>query len=134
MRSDVYGFGVVLLELLTGLRAVDPNRPSAQQNLVEWAKPVLQKKKIQKMMDPRLEQKYPLLAVVKTAGLILRCLEADPKNRPSMDEVLRELEIVRTIRDEPKEERRKRRSGSDRNNRINGYGSSPLGRRTGRTG
>ncbi|XP_056847342.1 probable serine/threonine-protein kinase PIX13 [Raphanus sativus] len=51
------GFGVVLLELLTGLRALDPTRPSAQQNLVEWAKPVLtQKKKIQKMMDPRLEQ------------------------------------------------------------------------------
>lgn len=122
------------MELLTGLRAVDPNRPSAQQNLVEWAKPILQKKKIQKMMDPRLEQKYPPLAVVKTADLILRCLEADPKNRPPMDEVLRELEIVRTIRDEPKEDRRKRSSGSsDKNNRINGYGS-PQGRRTGRTG
>ncbi|KAJ4883915.1 Protein kinase superfamily protein [Raphanus sativus] len=106
VRSDVYGFGVVLLELLTGLRALDPNRPSAQQNLVEWAKPVLtQKKKIRRMMDPRLEHKYPLLAVIKTAALILRCLEADPKNRPPMDDVLRELEIVRTIRDQPKEQR-----------------------------
>lgn len=133
VRSDVYGFGVVLLEILTGLRALDPTRPSAQQNLVEWAKPVLtQKKKIQKMMDPRLEHKYPLFAVLKTAELIQRCLEDDPKNRPPMDDVLRELEVVRTIRDQPKEERRRRGSGSD-SNRVRGNGS-PHGRRTGRTG
>ncbi|KAL1190039.1 putative serine/threonine-protein kinase PIX13 [Cardamine amara subsp. amara] len=134
VRSDVYGFGVVLLEILTGLRALDPTRPSAQQNLVEWAKPVLtQKKKIQKMMDPRLEHKYPFLAVLKTAELILRCLEADPKNRPPMDDVLRELEVVRTIRDQPNEERRKRGSGSGNSNRVHGN-NSPRGRRTCRTG
>ncbi|KAF3540450.1 hypothetical protein F2Q69_00020856 [Brassica cretica] len=133
VRSDVYGFGVVLLEILTGLRALDPNRPPVQLNLVEWAKPSLtQKKKIQKMMDPRLEHKYPISAVIRTAALILRCLEEDPKNRPPMDEVLRELEILRSMRDEPKEERRKRSSGGPDNNQINGYGS-PHVRRTGRT-
>ncbi|XP_056857828.1 probable disease resistance protein At5g47260 [Raphanus sativus] len=133
VRSDVYGFGVVLLEILTGLRALDPNRPPMQLNLVEWAKPSLtQKKKIQKMMDPRLEHKYPISAVIRTAALILRCLEEDPKNRPPMDEVLRELEIVRSMRDEPKEEKRKRSSGGPDNNRINRNGS-PHVRRTGRT-
>lgn len=133
VRSDVYGFGVVLLEILTGLRALDPNRPPMQLNLVEWAKPGLtQKKKIQKMMDPRLEHKYPISAVIRTAALILRCLEEDPKNRPPMDEVLRELEIVRSMRDEPKEEKRKRSSGGPDNNRINQH-VSPHVRRTGRT-
>ncbi|CAN8270708.1 unnamed protein product [Cochlearia groenlandica] len=131
VRSDVYGFGVVLLEILTGLRALDPSRPSTQENLVEWAKPMLtEKKKIQKIMDTRLEHKYPILAVVKTAELVVRCLEEDPKNRPHMDDVLKELQVVRTIRDSvPKEERRTKRSSGLDHNRVNGYG-----RRTGRTG
>lgn len=84
------------------------------------------------MMDPRLEHKYPISAVIRTAALILRCVEEDPKNRPPMDEVLRELEIVRTMRDEPKEEKRKRSGGGPDNNRINRYGS-PHVRGTGRT-
>ncbi|KAM3743664.1 hypothetical protein ACB098_07G163900 [Castanea mollissima] len=41
VKSDVYGFGVVLVEILTGLRAVDTNRPSGKQNLVDWVKPYL---------------------------------------------------------------------------------------------
>ncbi|KAI6690658.1 hypothetical protein NL676_027486 [Syzygium grande] len=41
VKSDVYGFGVVLLEMLTGLQALDPERPSGRQNLVEWARPSL---------------------------------------------------------------------------------------------
>ncbi|MBA0728682.1 hypothetical protein Golax_001562, partial [Gossypium laxum] len=36
-RSDVYGFGVVLLEMLLGRRAMDKSRPSREHNLVEWA-------------------------------------------------------------------------------------------------
>ncbi|XP_010536475.1 PREDICTED: probable serine/threonine-protein kinase NAK [Tarenaya hassleriana] len=128
VRSDVYGFGVVLLELLTGLRALDPTRPSAQHNLVEWAKPCLtDKKKLKKIMDPRLDRKYPVSAVVQTAALILRCIEADPKNRPSMDEVLKELRAIRVIRDEPKGSHTR---GSDKNRRT----GSPYGLTGGRTG
>ncbi|KAL0431055.1 UNVERIFIED_CONTAM: putative serine/threonine-protein kinase PIX13, partial [Sesamum radiatum] len=41
VKSDVYGFGVVLLEMLTGLRALDTRRPSGQHNLVDWLKPLL---------------------------------------------------------------------------------------------
>ncbi|OMO54572.1 hypothetical protein COLO4_36402 [Corchorus olitorius] len=105
VKSDVYGFGVVLLEMLTGLRALDTNRPSGEHNLVEWAKHSLtEKRKLKRIMDPRLEEKYPLKAALQAGELILKCLESDPKNRPSMEEVLETLEKISAINEKPNKE------------------------------
>lgn len=100
VKSDVYGFGVVLLELLTGLKALDTNRPSWQQNLVDFARPSLSdKRKLKKIMDPRLEEQYPIKAAVQAAELILQCLESDPKSRPAMKEVLETLKKIDDTKD-----------------------------------
>lgn len=104
VKSDVYGFGVVLLEMLTGLRALDTNRPSGEHNLVEWAKHSLtEKRKLKKIMDRRLEEQYPLKAALQAGELILKCLESDPRNRPSMEEVLETLQKINAIDEQPKE-------------------------------
>ncbi|KAM7259167.1 hypothetical protein ACFE04_014908 [Oxalis oulophora] len=104
VNSDVYGFGVVLLEMLTGLRALDRTRPIAQNNLVQWAKSSLSdKRKLRKIMDPRLEDKYPIKAAQNVAELILKCLENDPRKRPSSEEVLDSLLQIRNIKCNPKE-------------------------------
>ncbi|PSS31189.1 Serine/threonine-protein kinase [Actinidia chinensis var. chinensis] len=104
VRSDVYGFGVVLLEIITGLKVVDMERPSWQQNLVEWAKPsLLNKKKVNKIIDPRLEGQYPSKAAIQAAELILKCLNPDPKDRPSMEQVLDTLQQINAIKMKPKE-------------------------------
>ncbi|XP_028795268.1 probable serine/threonine-protein kinase PIX13 [Neltuma alba] len=93
VKSDVYGFGVVLLEMLTGLRALDPKRPSGRQNLVEWVKPYLSsKRKLKAIMDARIQGQYSLKAASQAAKLALNCLQPDPKHRPSMKEVVEELE------------------------------------------
>lgn len=95
VKSDVYGFGVVLLEIITGLRVLDFNRPVGQTNLINWAMPSLQnKKKFKKLIDPRLMGKYPSKPAYDIAELILQCLESDPKYRPSMDDVLQKLEQI----------------------------------------
>ncbi|KAL5169376.1 putative serine/threonine-protein kinase PBL9 [Glycine soja] len=92
-KSDVFSFGVVLLEMLSGRRAVDKNRPSGQHNLVEWAKPYLANKhKLLRVLDNRLEGQYALDEACKVATLSLRCLATESKLRPTMDEVVTDLE------------------------------------------
>ncbi|KAM7529508.1 hypothetical protein LguiB_032918 [Lonicera macranthoides] len=99
VKSDVYGFGVVLLEMLTGLRALDTKRPTGRHNLIEWAKPLLPyKRKLKTIMDPRIEGQYSLKAALQAAELTLNCLEQDPRKRPSMKEVVHALEQIEAVR------------------------------------
>lgn len=87
-----------MLEMITGLFAVDKSRPNSQ-HLVEWARPSLNSiKKLQKIMDPRLEQFYPSKGAMEVAKLILNCLEPDPVCRPSMEKVAACLEEINTIK------------------------------------
>lgn len=103
VKSDVYGFGVVLVEMLTGMRALDTNRPSAQHNLVEWVKPHLSdKRKLKNIMDSRLEGKYPSRGAVLIAQLALTCLAPEQKTRPSMKEVVERLEGVEAVNEKPR--------------------------------
>ncbi|XP_062143893.1 probable serine/threonine-protein kinase PIX13 [Alnus glutinosa] len=105
VKSDVYGFGVVLLELLTGLRALDTKRPNGQQTLVEWRKPCLSSKaKLKTIMDTRMEGQYSSKAAMEAAKLTLKCLAFDPKSRPSMKEVVEVLEGIEAMnKQKPKE-------------------------------
>ncbi|CAO2150367.1 unnamed protein product [Urochloa humidicola] len=98
VKSDVYGFGVVLLELLTGLRVLDLNRPAHQQNLVEWARPYLSGRgKLTILMDQRLGGQYPAKAALQAAKLAGKCLASESRNRPSMTDVVAALEGVEAI-------------------------------------
>eukprot|EP00262_Sarcandra_glabra_P006828 TRINITY_DN19385_c0_g1_i1.p1 TRINITY_DN19385_c0_g1~~TRINITY_DN19385_c0_g1_i1.p1 ORF type:complete len:407 (+),score=31.39 TRINITY_DN19385_c0_g1_i1:180-1400(+) len=103
VKSDVYGFGVVLLEMLTGQRAIDLNRPNGQHNLVDWMKPFLsERRKLARVMDSRLEGQYPPKGALQAAHLTLRCLESEQRNRPSMKEVVNSLELIQAIKDKPR--------------------------------
>ncbi|KAG9449370.1 hypothetical protein H6P81_009335 [Aristolochia fimbriata] len=96
-RSDVYGFGVVLLELLIGRRAMDKSRPSREHSLVEWARPLLNhNRKMLKILDPRIEGQYSVKAAQKAANLAYQCLSQNPKGRPTMTQVVDVLETLQT--------------------------------------
>ena len=94
-RSDVYGFGVVLLELLLGRRAFDQSRPGREHNLVEWARPLLVRpKKLLRIIDPRMDGQYSEEKAERVARLASDCLSENPKARPSMSEAVNVLRDV----------------------------------------
>lgn len=94
-KNDIYAFGVVLLEILTGLRVLDPTRPKKEHNLVEWARPMLlSKRKLKTIIDPNLGNDYTPEATFQCAALILKCTQPEPKGRPSIEQVLQSLEQI----------------------------------------
>ena len=92
-KSDVYSFGVVLLEMLSGRRVIDRSKPYRESNLVIWAKPYLaNKRKLFRILDCRIEGQYTIDGAYEAATLAFRCLSKEAKSRPTMNEVVTELE------------------------------------------
>lgn len=99
-KSDVYSYGVVLLELLSGRRALDKNRPPGEQNLVEWGRRYMgDKHKVYRIMDNRLEGRYPLKAAYMAATTALQCLSSDPKTRPPMNSVVETISQLQNMKE-----------------------------------
>lgn len=106
-KSDIYSFGVLLLEVVTGRDPVDYGRPANEVNLVEWLKVMVGTRRAEEVVDPDLETK-PKTRALKCALLVaLKCVDPDSEKRPKMSQVVRMLEA-----DEfpYREDRRSRRS------------------------
>ena len=79
-KTDVFAFGVLLLELITGRRAVD----SSRQSLVMWAKPLLEQNKVKELADPRLGDIYDAVEMKRAMFTAAACIHHMANMRPSM--------------------------------------------------
>ncbi|KAJ1424459.1 TNFR/NGFR cysteine-rich region [Sesbania bispinosa] len=89
-KSDVYSFGVLLLEILSGRKAIDMQYEEG--NIVQWAVPLIKSGNIAAILDPVLKPPPDLEALKRIANVACKSVRMRGKDRPSMDKVTTALE------------------------------------------
>ncbi|KAJ8570092.1 hypothetical protein K7X08_006669 [Anisodus acutangulus] len=99
-KSDIYSFGVVLLELITGRKPVDTSQPLGDESLVEWARPLLthaiEKLEFDQLADPRLERNYVIPEMFQLIEAAAACVRHSAAKRPRMGQIMRAFDNMST--------------------------------------
>ncbi|CAL5365342.1 unnamed protein product [Camellia sinensis] len=93
-RTDVFGYGIMLLELVTGQRAIDFSRLEEEDDvlLLDHVKKLEREKRLDAIVDRNLNKSCNIEEVEMMIQVALLCTQSSPEDRPTMSEVVRMLE------------------------------------------
>ncbi|KAJ6691707.1 hypothetical protein OIU79_013663 [Salix purpurea] len=127
-KSDIYSFGVVLLELITGRKAIDQRKERGEQNLVAWsfppvtctkllasplsvllsnsypaaARPMFKdRRNFSYMVDPLLQGHYPVRGLYQALAIAAMCVQEQPNMRPAVSDLVMALNYLASQRYDP---------------------------------
>lgn len=95
-KSDVYSYGVVLMELMTGMKAVDQRREKRDMALAELFVSKLQMGLLDQVVDPLIASDDDEGGVAAVAELAFRCVAVDKDDRPDAKEIVGELRRIKS--------------------------------------
>ncbi|PWZ57453.1 Serine/threonine-protein kinase PBS1 [Zea mays] len=98
VKTDIYSFGVVMLEVLTGRMARDERLPESERNLVAWALNFLRRRELDNLLDPALRGQCPQACLEHAFFVVSRCISESPNTRPSMRDVVASLTVISEFR------------------------------------
>ncbi|XP_020535412.1 receptor-like cytoplasmic kinase 176 isoform X2 [Jatropha curcas] len=81
-KTDIYSFGIVLLELLTGKKPISSNSSKGQESLVKWAMPLLESGNLEALVDPKLGEEFDIAQMERTVLAATLCIKQLPRLRP----------------------------------------------------
>ncbi|MBA0856693.1 hypothetical protein Goshw_001715 [Gossypium schwendimanii] len=96
-KSNVYSFGVVLIELLTGQKPISAEQSKPVRSLVSYFLDSMQKNSLFNILDPMVVKDGPELESIVVALLAKRCLNLNGKKRPTLKQVAMELELSKAL-------------------------------------
>lgn len=92
-KTDVFGFGILLLELITGERALEFGKAANQKGaMLDWVRKIQQEKRLDMLVDKDMKNEYDTIELEEMVQVALLCTQYHPSHRPKMSEVVRMLE------------------------------------------
>ncbi|URE09365.1 Leucine rich repeat N-terminal domain [Musa troglodytarum] len=94
-KTDVYGFGILLLELITGQKTMNSGNGNVQKGMIlDWVKTLHEEERVHEMVDRDLNGSFSAAQLENAVDVVLLCTQSNPSLRPKMSEVVKALESI----------------------------------------